>query len=168
MNDAEIHLAINHLPVAATIFGVLILLIGMIAKSDGASNTGLLLLVAGALLILPTFHTGEEAEEIVENLALGEETHDYIHEHEEEAESARWLSFGVGFLALIAFYFKRQKRSPAKLFSFLALLGGFGSMVYLGLVANSGGQIRHTEAREGFEVPAHDEPEQENEEYDND
>ncbi len=156
MNDAHLHIAINHLPIAATLFGVLIGIISMIAKSDGGLKSGLFLLIAAGLLSIPAVETGEHAEEIVERMSLGEDIHDYIHEHEEMAETARWISLGVSLLAMIAVYFNFAKKAPAKLFSVLALAGGLGSTFYLGQVANSGGQIRHTEIRDDFEIPAGD------------
>jgi len=159
MNGAEIHLAINHLPIAATLFGILILIGGFVFKSEAVRKTGLIFFIAAGLFSIPAVSTGEDAEEIVEHMGLGEDIHDYIHEHEEMAESARWVSLVVAVLALLGFYFTHTKKSPAKLFTILALLASIGSMAYLGNVASTGGEIRHTESREGFVVPeeGHDE-----------
>lgn len=159
MNAAEIHLAINHLPVSATLFGILILIGGFIFKSEPVRKTGLIFLIAAGLFSIPAVSTGEDAEEIVEHMGLGEDIHDYIHEHEEMAESARWVSLGVALLAIIAFYFSHTKKAPAKVLTILTLVCAFGSMAYLGNVASTGGEIRHTESREGFVAPEelHDE-----------
>lgn len=154
MNAAEIHLAINHLPIAATLFGVLILIGGMLVKSDMVKKTGLILLIAAGLLTIPAVVSGENAEEIVENMSIGEDLHDIIHEHEEMAESARWVSLGVSLLAILAFYFTHAKKAPAKIFTILTLIAGLGSVLYLANVGSSGGEIRHTESRDGFVIPA--------------
>jgi hypothetical protein len=156
MNAAELHLAINHLPLAGTIFGVIILLVSLFVHSDGVRLTGLALLIASGIFSIPTVSTGEDAEEIVEHMGLGEEVHDYIHEHEEIAEGARTVSLIVALLAAVAFYFTYTKRAPGKLFAILTLAGGIGSLVYLGNAAHTGGEIRHTEIREGFVVPGDD------------
>lgn len=153
MNAAEIHLAFNHLPIAATLFGLLILIGGMLVKSDMVRKTGLVLLIAAGLFTIPAVVTGEDAEDIIENMALNEDLHDVIHEHEELAESARWVSLGVSLLAILAFYFTHTKKAPAKLFTVITLIAATGSMVYLGNVGSTGGEIRHTESREGFVVP---------------
>lgn len=153
MNGAEIHLAINHLPVAATFFGLLILLGGYIFTNNSVKKTALILLIFAGLVSIPTVISGEKAEDIIENMGFGEEIHHAIHEHEEMAESARWVSLGVGLLALIALYFHVTKKAPARLFTLLALIGAIGSMVYLVQVAASGGKITHTEMRSDFVVP---------------
>ncbi|NEN22217.1 hypothetical protein G3O08_01700 [Cryomorpha ignava] len=154
MNAAEIHLAINHLPIAATLFGLLILIGGMLVKSGMVRKTGLVLLIAAGLFTIPTVLTGENAEDIIENVVPDEGIHDIIHEHEEMAESARWVSLGVSLLAILAFYFTHAKKAPARLFTIITLIAATGSMVYLGNVASTGGEIRHTETRDGFVVPA--------------
>jgi len=154
MNSAELHLAINHLPIAATLFGILVLIGALLVKSDMVRKTGLLLLIAAGLFTIPAVLTGEDAEDIIENMALGENMHDIIHEHEEMAETGRWVSLGVSLLALVAFFFTHTKKSPAKLFTLITLVASIGSMVYLGNIASSGGEIRHTESRDGFIIPA--------------
>lgn len=154
MNSAELHLAINHLPIAATLFGIFILIGALLVKNDMVRKTGLLFLIAAGLFTIPAVITGEDAEDIIENMALGEEMHDIIHEHEEMAESARWVSLGVSLLAILAFYFTHTKKAPAKIFTLVTLLAAIGSMAYLANVASSGGDIRHTESRDGFVVPS--------------
>lgn len=153
MNAAEIHLAINHLPIAATLFGLLILMAGMLLKSDMVRKTGLILLIAAGLFTIPAVLSGENAEDIVENVVADEAIHDVIHEHEEMAESARWVSLGVSLLAILAFYFTHAKKAPAKLVTVITVIAAAGSLIYLANVGSSGGDIRHTESREGFVVP---------------
>ena len=154
MNPAEIHLAINHLPIAATLFGLLILIAGMLIKSDMVRKTGLILLIAAGLFTIPAVVSGENAEDIIENIVPDENILDLIHEHEEMAESARWVSLAVSLLAILAFYFTHAKKAPAKLFTIITLIAAAGSMIYLANVGSTGGKIRHTESRDGFVVPA--------------
>lgn len=153
MNGAELHLAINHLPIAATFFGILILIGGMTFANNGVKKTGLIMLIFAGLISIPTVASGEKAEDIIENMGFGEEVHHAIHEHEEMAEAARWVSLGVAVLALLAFYFHQMKKAPAKLFTILTLIGAIGSMIYFFYVAESGGEISHTEMHDDFVVP---------------
>ncbi len=153
MNAAELHLAINHLPIAATFFGIFILIGGLIFGNNSVNKTGLILLIFAGLIAIPTVESGEDAEEIIENMGFGAEVHHAIHEHEEMAETARWVSLGVAVLALLAFYFHQTKKAPAKLFTILTLVGAIGSMVYFVYVAESGGEISHTEMHDDFVVP---------------
>lgn len=154
MNGAELHLAINHLPIAATLFGLFILLGGLIFSNNSVKKVGLILLIFAGLSTIPTLKSGEKAEEIIENMAYGEDVHHTIHEHEELAETAQWISLGVSLLALLAFYFHQTKKAPAHFFTIIAFLGSIGSLIYFIEVADSGGKISHPEMREDFVVPS--------------
>lgn len=153
MNGAELHLAINHLPIAATFFGVLILIGGIIFSNSSVKKTAFILLIFAGLISIPTVESGEKAEDIIENMGFGDEVHHAIHEHEEIAEGARWVSLGVAALALLAFYFHQTKKAPANIFTILTLVGAIGSTIYFIYVAESGGEISHTEMHNDFVVP---------------
>ena len=90
MNAAQIHLLSNHIPLALPFIGILILLISIFIKSDIAKRIGYLILVLGGLFTIPTFLSGEGAEEIVEQIGR---SHDLIHEHEESAETFAYLNY---------------------------------------------------------------------------
>ncbi len=153
MNQAQLHLALNHLPVSATLFGCILLLLGLLRSNSILKQVGLTCFVVSALLTIPVLETGEGAEEIVEHMGLEANIHDYIHEHEEMAETAQLVSFLLGAFSLITLYFQWQKKAFSKwlaIGTFIISLGGLG---YLLATAHSGGEIRHTEIREGFVVP---------------
>lgn len=154
MNAAETHLLINHIPVFGTIFGFLALLIGLFIHSDGAKKVGLIFLIIAGAMSIPANNTGEEAEEIVEHMGLESDVHDYIHEHEELAEGAMKVSVITGVLALLALYMLFGKKAPAKILVYITLAGSLGGSIYMAYVAHTGGEIRHTEIREGFVVPS--------------
>jgi hypothetical protein len=154
MNGAELHLLTNHLPVFGTLFGFLALLIGLMIKSEGALKVGFVfLIIAGITSVLVT-NNGEEAEEIVEHMGLGEDINHFIHEHEEHAEGAMRFSIALGILSLLGFVFTHLKKPFAKITTYICLVFGLGMTIYFGIVAHSGGEIRHTEIREGFIEPS--------------
>ncbi len=156
MNAAETHLLINHIPVFGTLFGFLALLIGLIIHSDGAKKVGLIFLIIAGITSIAANNTGEEAEEIVEHMGLEADIHDYIHEHEELAEGAMKVSLVTGVIALLALYMLFKKKSPAKLLIYISLAGSLGGSIYMAYVSHTGGEIRHTEIRPGFELPEDD------------
>ena len=80
MNAAQIHLLSNHLPLTIPFIGLIVLFISFFVKSDIVRRTGYFILLLGGLFTIPTFLSGEGAEEIVEHLG---KSHDLIHEHEE-------------------------------------------------------------------------------------
>jgi uncharacterized membrane protein len=142
MNAAQIHLLSNHIPLALPFIGILILLISIFIKSDIAKRIGYLILVLGGLFTVPTFLSGEGAEEIVEQIGR---SHDLIHEHEESAETFAYLNYLLALLATFALWFNWKKANWEK-YLFMAVLtlsilvAGFALCT-----GESGGEISHPE-----------------------
>jgi uncharacterized membrane protein len=67
MNSAQIHLAINHLPIIIPMVGVGLLGVGLFGRAVVIEKVGLWLLVIGALTAVPTYLSGEPAERIIKN-----------------------------------------------------------------------------------------------------
>jgi hypothetical protein len=153
MNDAEIHLIINHLPVMGAIFGSLTLAVAMLAKNEGAIRTGLIFIVIAGIASIPAVQSGEGAEDIIEEIRPSEDIHDLIHEHEEQGETAQWLGLASAALALISLYFRIQKRGLSRLFTGITLVIALVTAGFFGSVAHSGGLISHPELHENFELP---------------
>lgn len=148
MNDAHLHLLLNHYPIIGTMFGVLFLGYGLLAKNKSILHAGLLTLFLMALLAIPTQLTGEGAEEIVEELGVD---HDVIHEHEEAAELAIWFMAGLGVLALITLLISRRTSGRDTVLRGLyvaTLILSVLVFVMMARVGSLGGEIRHTELRE--------------------
>ena len=68
MNQAHYHLLVNHLPIIIPIIGFLVMLGGIIFKSNDIKKAAFLIFVLGAICTFPAAATGDGAEEIVENL----------------------------------------------------------------------------------------------------
>src|SRR5690606_23661601 len=98
-----------------------------------------------ALLTIPVFLTGEEAEEAVEHLPGFSKQ--LIENHEELAEKAVWLMGILGGLSLIAFYAIIKKLSFAKILLWITLIVSLATFGLFAQVGNLGGQIRHAEIR---------------------
>ncbi len=165
MNAAQAHLALNHLPVFATVFGMISILIGLILRNHGVKNLGLVFLILAGITAIPAVSSGEEAEEIVEKMNIEDGIHDIIHEHEEKGEGARTLALILGALAIVALWANLKKRSFAQLLSLIVLAGSIGSAGYMLIAAKTGGEIRHPEIRDGFKQEA---GEHDHSEYDGD
>ncbi|WP_426491590.1 hypothetical protein [Hymenobacter sp. 102] len=141
MNEAHLHLILNHTPILGSLFGLLVLAAGVIRKNSTTSRVGLYALLGAALLAIPTQLTGEGAEEVAERLPGV--TRQLIHAHEEAAELAFWALELTGALALLA----TLPTSRARLFTLAALVGAAVSFGLMARAGNLGGQIRHTEIR---------------------
>ena len=143
MNDAHLHLLFNHLPIVGSLIGLLILAVGIFFKQPMVRKTAFGVLVFSALVTLPAFFTGEGAEEIVEELPGI--SHNLIHEHEEAAELALWLSETLGILALIAFYLEHIQHKFSGMANFFTLIFSIGTFVSFAKTGNTGGEIHHPE-----------------------
>ena len=151
MNDAHIHIAINHFPLIVPIIGVVLLLAAYGLKSEVLKRTSLLLFVFGGLAAYPAYESGEKAEEIVEEIRGVD--HDYIHEHEEIAETFSLLSYILAAVAFLSFLASWRKFPFASILSVGTLLFSVIVIYYGVLTGTSGGEIRHTEIRQdGIQV----------------
>ncbi len=145
MNQAHLHLLLNHLPILGTLFGLLTLGAGFFLKNNAVKRTALGIFVFSAIAAIPAYLTGEGAEEIVESLPGGSEN--LMERHEDLANIFLWVVGALGLISLAAFYadFKGKKMAPA-LYA-LTLFAAIGTMVFAQQVGSSGGEIRHTEIR---------------------
>ena len=143
MNDAHLHLLFNHLPIVGSLIGILTLAAGIFLKQPIVRKTAFGILVFSALVTLPAFFTGEGAEEIVEELPSI--SHNLIHEHEESAELALWLSEALGILALIAFYLEHIQHKFSGMANLFTLIFSIGTFVSFAKTGNTGGEIHHPE-----------------------
>lgn len=145
MTAAELHLALNHIPVLGSLFGAVLLAYGLWRGQETVQNASLgLLAVVGAFAVV-VYLTGEPAEEIVEGVAGV--SHDPIEVH----ESWGWYAFlasivtGVASLGALLYGWSQHKlaRWTVQLVLALSLLTT-GVMVY---TANLGGKVHHPELR---------------------
>jgi uncharacterized membrane protein len=145
MNDAHLHLVVNHFPIIGTLFGLGILITGMLLKNNSVKNTAYILFIVAAIFAAFSMGTGEGAEELVEDLPnIGKQI---IHEHEEIAEKFAIIMYVTGFLGLLSLYTSIKNHNLAKIFSFITLALALLAAVFAKSVGTSGGEIRHTEIR---------------------
>ncbi len=145
MNDAHLHMVVNHFPIIGTILGLGVLIAGMVLKKISVKNTAYYLFVVAAVFAAFSIATGEGAEELVEDMpSVGKQI---IHEHEEMAENFAVVMYVLGFCSLLGIYFDYKNHVKAKLVAAVTLIIAIVSVIFGSLVGNSGGEIRHTEIR---------------------
>ncbi|MGB6036196.1 MAG: hypothetical protein WBG42_08005 [Cryomorphaceae bacterium] len=150
MNDAHLHLIFNHLPIVGLLIGTLVLIAGMLLKKSEVKLTAFGIYIFSALAAIVANYTGEEAEEIVENISGISET--LIHTHEEYAETFLILAIILGALSLIGFVSELKKFKFANFLAVMILLFAIAAGVSAKYVGTSGGEIRHSEIRDGAKV----------------
>lgn len=143
MNSAQIHLALTHVPVILSLAGLVMLVIAVIKKNASLIRTAYSFLAIAALVAIPVYLTGENAEEVVERMPGVSEA--IIERHEQVALWGLVFIIATGLMALIGLLVSRTLvASTIKVVVlFLALASG-GLMVQ---TAHLGGQIRHSEIR---------------------
>lgn len=145
MNDAHLHMVVNHFPIIGTILAIGILTAGLLNKNQSIINTAYVLFIIGAVFGILSMNTGEGAEELVEDMpGIGWKI---IHDHEELAEKMALLLDILGILSVIGFYFQYKRNPKQKLVSYLILILGIASLFVIQKVGTSGGEIRHSEIR---------------------
>ncbi len=154
MNPAHNHLLFNHLPIIIPIVGVLVMLGGIVIKSAVTQRTAYLIFILGALCTIPAFSTGEGAEEVLEHMEGISGQH--IHNHEEIAETFAMLSYALGLISLIGLWASWKRKSFSMVICILTVLFSGIVLFFARQTGTSGGEIRHTEIRDGFKVVAHE------------
>ncbi|RVT72787.1 hypothetical protein EOD40_15350 [Flavobacterium sufflavum] len=145
MNDAHLHMLVNHFPIVGTILGLIILIGGVYFRSISIKNTAYFLFIIAAVFTVFSMSTGEGAEEIVEDMpTIG---HEIIHNHEELAEKFAIVLYLLGVVSVIGLITNIRNHPKATFFSY-AIVAIAAVAVFLSTkVGTSGGEIRHTEIR---------------------
>ena len=145
MNDAHLHMIVNHFPIIGTIFGLGILISGMILKNNSVKNTAYVLFIVAAVFAAFSMGTGEGAEELVEDMpTVGKQI---IHEHEEMAEKLAVVLYVLGIISLGGLILSYLKNAKATMLSYVALVVAVVGVFFAQQTGTSGGEIRHTEIR---------------------
>lgn len=147
MNDAHFHLVVNHLPIIFPLVGVIILITGLIAKSEAVKRTAYMVFSLGAVTTIAAMTSGEGAEEVVENIKGISES--FIEKHEEAAELFSLLSYVLGGLSLIGLWASFRQKTFSSIVSIAVLGLAFIVLVFAKQTGTSGGEIRHDEIRIG-------------------
>ena len=152
MNGAHWHLVVNHLPLIFPIVGVIVMVTGLVSKSEAVKRTSFMIFIIGALAAIAAMNTGEGAEEVVEKISGV--TENYIENHEETAETFALLSYILGGISLLGLGASFKQKSFSNIISIGTLIFAFVVLFFGKQTGTTGGEIRHTEIRSGNTIPA--------------
>ncbi|WP_396185763.1 hypothetical protein [Flavobacterium sp.] len=145
MNDAHLHMVVNHFPIIGTILGLGILITGIILKNNTVKSTAYVLFIVAAIFAAFSMGTGEGAEELVEDMpTVGKQI---IHEHEEMAEKLAIVLYALGVISLIGLFMNYKNKANAKFASYIALVVAIIGVFFAQQTGTTGGEVRHTEIR---------------------
>ena len=146
MNNAQLHLALTHVPVLLSITGLIMLIMSFLIKSRTLTKTSYIIITVAGIAAIPVYLTGEETEEVVENLPGVSEA--IISKHEQVANLAMTSIMVAALMALIAFFSFNWLRI-ARLAKIVVLVFAVATAGLMAQTAHLGGQIRHSEIRKG-------------------
>lgn len=143
MNGAHIHLLLNHVPVIGSFFTLLLFIYGLSVKSDSIKKAALLMMILSTLIGIPAYLSGEEAEDVVRNVAgINIEA---AEAHEEMAHTAFRIMILTGSVALFTFFYKpKSKLISIRLIIINAILI-LATFILMARTGFKGGEIRHSE-----------------------
>ncbi len=150
MNEAHWHLLVNHLPIIFPIVGVIVMVTGIVSKSEAVKRTSFLIFIIGALTAIAAMNTGEGAEDVVEK--IGGISESYIETHEESAETFSILSYILGGLSLFGLWASFKKKSFSDVLNIIILVFALVVLFFGKETGTTGGEIRHTEIRDGNNI----------------
>lgn len=144
MNATHLHLILNHLPIFLVLFSSGLLAYGIIKNEKTFTRLSLSLIIIASILTYATVQTGENAEDLVEDIASVD--HDDIEHHEEAGETASKIVYVLGVFAIIGLYSEYSNKSfkkPVHIVTLILALVAGGFLIH---TAYEGGMIRHPEA----------------------
>ena len=150
MNNAHLHLVVNHLPIIFPIVGVIILLISIFTKSDVSKRNAYIVFILGAVASVAAMATGEGAEDAIENIQGVSEN--LMHRHEEAAEIFAGMSYFLGAVSLLGFLTSYRNFSLDKLMPVTILIVAGVSLYFAQEAGRTGGEIRHAEIRSAANI----------------
>ena len=145
MDLAHIHLLLNHFPTIGNIIGAGLFLLALLTNSNDLKRASLLVLLGVSLIALPTYMSGNGAQEALKDAPGVSKS--LIETHEGTAMVAMgFMELTGGFAWLGLWQIRRLARVPNWNLAVILVL----TLVTIGLMsraANIGGEIRHAEIR---------------------
>ncbi len=145
LNAAQLHLLVNHMPLAALGFSFLILIWGKTKNNMAIIKVAFALLILGGFFAAASFLSGDEAKELVENLPNFSK--DHANEHELAAKFGLWWTIFTAVIAAFGFFQLIKKGSLARWLFYSILFFNLFTLTVLARTNHLGGQISHPELR---------------------
>lgn len=151
MNEAHVHLLINHFPIIVPIIGLLVMIGGFYFRSEIVKRTAYFIFIFGSILTIPAFATGGGAEDVVKQIQGIDKS--FIEAHEEMADVFAVLSYILGGVSVFGLWASIKQKSFSNTLAVITILFSLVVLFYAAKTGTTGGEIRHTEIRTGFKVP---------------
>ncbi|MEP6962400.1 MAG: hypothetical protein ABI995_09980 [Acidobacteriota bacterium] len=146
MNLAHIHLLLNHFPTVGMVVGLALFITALLWNSDHLKRTALGVFLGIALLAMPTYMTGNAAQEmLVKNPSASVPL---IEAHQSWALLAFIIMELTGIISWLGLWQYRRRSRPAAWVIPTVLIGSLVTFGLMSVAANIGGEIMHPEIRD--------------------
>lgn len=145
MNIAHVHLWLTHVPILGSIFLTVLFLVALVYRHGFTQKVSLWFLGGIALLTIPTFFSGEAAEEAVEDLPGVSEA--MIHLHEFVSRFGLGVMCVTGIIALVGVFLSRNRPTLPRALVVTILVLLLVNAALFASIGWLGGQIHHQEIR---------------------
>jgi hypothetical protein len=145
MDLTHIHLLLNHFPTIGTIIGGGLFVLALITRSDDLKRASLMILLGIALIAIPTYMSGNGAQDGIK--ALPGVSKSMIETHEGAALVAMAFMLPTGAFAWLGLWqLRRLARIPGWNLGVILILIVV-TFALMTRASNMGGEIRHAEIR---------------------
>jgi uncharacterized membrane protein len=152
MNLPHVHLLLNHFPIIGTIIALGLFLFALIGKSDDLKRASLVVFAGIALLSIPTYMSGNGAEETLRKLPGVSKN--AIAAHNNAALVSVVLMELTGMFAWLGLWqFRRFLHARRWTLATVVLLS-VATVYFMSVTGSTGGEIRHTEILTAQETTA--------------
>ncbi len=143
MNAIQLHLALNHIPLMGTFFGLILFLTAVMWKSEDLRRFALYYFIGLGIATILVFLTGEPAEELLEGAPGFSEQK--IGKHEDASKLGLVVVEIVAVLSVAAVFLKQLKLPARSWFPKIFLLLIVVALSLMGWTSRLGGKIHHDE-----------------------
>lgn len=147
MSPSQIHLALNHFPIAGIFFALFFIIFSFIRKNETYRKVAAIIFVISGLCLIPVFFTGEKVEKEVSRKPMISRYN--IHEHEQSAERAFVVMMLATVTAISYLYLLGEKHPLSQKISYAFILLNLITIWFLLDASHKGGKIRHDQLRFG-------------------
>jgi len=143
MNLPHVHLLLNHFPIIGTIIALGLYLFSLIGKSEDLKRASLVVFAGIALLAIPTYMSGNGAEEALRKVPTVSKN--AIAAHNNAALVSMVFMELTGMFAWLGLWQSRRFQHTRPWTIGTILLLSVVTVYFMSVTGNTGGQIRHTE-----------------------
>ena len=143
-----VHVLLNPLPLYALAMGVLALGIALLLRSKQAQVVALIVVIVGCASAYPVLHYGQRGYDRVYAMS-NPDAQKWLDLHMERAERFVYAFYLTGLVAIASLVALRKYPKAATPLALAALLLAAASVGIAGWISHAGGQVRHSEFREG-------------------